>query len=380
MDRLEYITYTANVTTLSPLHIGTGHKLLRDFDYVVHNGRTWRLSENTFLAAQEVEDPKVMHRLMSAPPAQLLQPQDFREDSEYFRYVIKGIPHSQQTGAIVHEQIKTVEDGPYLPGSSLKGSLRTALAWHGWEEKKLRPDRTKIDERRPKFAARDYDHALFGRDPNHDLFRALLIGDSAPVTADHLMLINVRVLTSKGIGKDIPVEVEAIRPNTTFTLPVKIDTRLFSDWARQRKDFRLGGSPEWLLDLARIVRAHAFDRIRRQRAWFSERNDARAVADFYARLEQLSFKDNQFLIQLGWGGGWDSKTLGSRLQSDATFFDWLVMQPKLGLLRDKARDTRKSRLPFPSTRRVAMKRGVQNNKETPGAPLGWLLVELTPGN
>lgn len=375
MDKFDYLTYEAKVTTLSPLHIGTGRELMQDYDYAVHGGKTWRLDETAFLEAQRVEDPAVMRQLMSVPPAQLLKPQDFEADGEYFRYAIKGTPRSQQPGSILREQIKTLDDRPYLPGSSFKGALRTALAWQGWEEKKLKPDRTKIDERRPKFAARDYEHALFGNGPNHDLFRALLIGDSEPLTPDRLMLINVRVLTSKGIGKDIPIEVEAIRSETIFTLPMKIDTRLFSEWARQRKDFRLGGNKDWLLNMAAILRTHALDRIRKQLSWFGKRMDASLIADFYARLEKISFADNQFVVQLGWGGGWDSKTLGSRLQSDAKFFDWLVVQPKLGMLRGKARENRKPGAPFPSTRRVAMKRGSEK-EEMPAASIGWVLVEL----
>lgn len=377
MDKFDYITYDVKVTTLSPLHIGTGRELMQDFDYAVHNGKTWRLDEAAFLEAQKAEDPAVMKQLMSTLPTQLLNPQDFNENSEYFRYVIKCTPRSQQPGSILREQIKTANDCLYLPGSSFKGALRTALAWQGWQEKGLKPERTKIDERRPKFAARDYERALFGNDPNHDLFRALLVGDSDPLGVDSLMLVNVRVLTSKGVGKDIPVEVEAIRPETKFILPMKIDTRLFSDWAHQRKDFRLGGREEWLMNLASLARAHALDRIRKQQAWFKKREGASLVADFYARLEKSSFSENQFLVQLGWGGGWDSKTFGSRLQEDVKFFDWLATQPKLGLLHGKARENRRPGAPFPSTRRVAMKRGA-DKEETPAVPLGWVLVELIP--
>lgn len=375
MDKFDYKTYDVKVTVLSPLHIGTGRELMQDYDYAVHGGKTWRLNETAFLEAQKVEDPAVMQQLMSTPPAQLLQTQDFKEGSEYFRYVIKGTPRSQQPGSILREQIKTAEDRPYLPGSSFKGAIRTALAWQGWEERNLKPDRTKIDERRPKFAARDYESILFGKDPNHDLFRALLVGDSESLGPETLMLVNVKVATSKGVGRDIPIEVEAIRSDKQFTLPVKIDTRLFSEWARQRKDFHLGGNKDWLLNMTGILRAHALERIRKQLAWFRNRRDASLVADFYARLEKLSFAENQFIVQLGWGGGWDSKTLGSRLQENEKFFDWLVVQPKLGLLRGKARENRKPGAPFPSTRRVAMKRD-SGKGETPAAPLGWALVEF----
>lgn len=375
MNNFDYISYTVKVTTLSPLHIGTGRELMQEYDYAVKEGKTWRLNETTLLEDKDAADPAVMRQLMSVPPAQLLQPEDFKDGKKKFRYVISGTPRSQQAGSILREQIKTASDQLYLPGSSLKGALRTALAWHGWQLNGLKPDRTKIDERRPKFAARDYEQALFGNDPNHDLLRAMQVGDSDLHGADRLMLANVRVLTSKGIGKDIPVEVEAIRGDTVFTLPMKIDTSLFSDWARQRKDFRLGGQKDWLLNLAELARAHSLDRIRDQQAWFEKRSVPKLAA-LYAQFGKVTLTENQFLAQLGWGGGWDNKTFGSRLQSDAKFFDWLATHPKLGLLHGKAREARKPGVPFPSTRRTAMARG-KDNTETPAAPMGWALVELT---
>ena len=43
--------YSVEVTTLSPLHIGTGDVLQKGFDYVVHNGRTWVVHADALLDA-----------------------------------------------------------------------------------------------------------------------------------------------------------------------------------------------------------------------------------------------------------------------------------------------------------------------------------------
>ncbi|MCS6910950.1 MAG: type III-A CRISPR-associated RAMP protein Csm5, partial [Anaerolineales bacterium] len=119
MGKFNYQLFEARVLTLTPLHIGTGRELMQDYDYAVHNGQTWRLNESALLDAQNADDPAVMKRLMEVPPAQLLKkPDDFRADSKYFRYIIKGAPRSQQAGSILREQIKTGNDRPYLPGSS----------------------------------------------------------------------------------------------------------------------------------------------------------------------------------------------------------------------------------------------------------------------
>ena len=118
--------YTLDLMTLSPLHIGSGRELLRDYDYVVHRGRTWRIDEDALLDAA-LGQGKFDETLLRRPAAELLQSTDFLPDSALFRYVVRGTPRSKREGARLREQIKDVFDQPYLPGSSLKGAFRTAL-------------------------------------------------------------------------------------------------------------------------------------------------------------------------------------------------------------------------------------------------------------
>ena len=77
---------------------------------------------------QDVDDPRLAEQLARTKPKDLLNPADFHADSGLFRYVLEGTPRSEAEGAVLREQIKTPFGKPYLPGSSLKGALRTALA------------------------------------------------------------------------------------------------------------------------------------------------------------------------------------------------------------------------------------------------------------
>ena len=47
--------YNLKINTLSPLHIGAGQELRQLFDFVVHNGRTYRLNEDAILSAKYEE-------------------------------------------------------------------------------------------------------------------------------------------------------------------------------------------------------------------------------------------------------------------------------------------------------------------------------------
>lgn len=370
----EYRLYDVTVTLLTPLHIGSGRDLLHEYDYAIRQGRTWRINEDALLAMQDVDDPDLAARLATKPPGRLLDEQDFHPDAPFFRYVIKGTPRSGAEGAQLRELLKDAYDRAYLPGSSLKGALRTAVAWHAWGERGLRPERGKLGRRR-QFAARDYEREIFGRNPNHDLMRALHIADSSTVGADRLMLVNARVLHRSGAAAS-PIEMEAIRPDSAFRLTLKLDSALFSDWARQR-GLHLRGA-DWLRQLPTVVRSHTAQRLEEEQAWFTGVDGAERIAGFYKQLSRTKLPAGAFLLQLGWGTGWDSKTFGSRLRADADFLEGILRPTKEGGY-GVARGQRRRGDPFPKSRRVAVQVRSERGRiiERPVSPMGWAVVQMT---
>lgn len=371
----DYQTYHLRITVLTPLHIGNGREMLNQYDYAVYNGRTWRIDENALLEAQNVEDPRIAAMLARTKPAQLLTPQDFREGSPYFRYVLRGTPKSEAEGAVVREQIKDVFDRPYLPGTTIKGALRTALAWYLWEQKKLRPEVSRLNSV-PKFAASGYEHDLFGKNPNHDLLRAMQVADSVFLNTSDLMLVNVRVLTGGG-KPGSPVEVEAIRPQTIIESELKLDTALFSQWAKTRELYL--PNSDALLDFVQIARQHSLEAIQREQIW-ARRLPNEQVGNHYQTMLNYPLQTNQFFLQVGWGGGWEQKTLGDRLKSSEFFMRTILKSKKAG-----GWDVGRGHIPenvydFPTSRRIVMayRRDAQGEvvAEIPALPLGWLLVSV----
>ncbi len=375
MPEPAYIKYKVTLTTLTPLHIGSGVELLNEYDYAVHGGRTWRINEAALLEAQDVDDPSIAARLAQTPPAQLLREADYAPTSPFFRYVIRGVPRSSAPGASLREQIKDAFDRPYLPGTSLKGALRTALAWHAWGRLRLEPAPADLNPRR-EWAAQNLERQIFGPNPNKDSLRALEVGDSAPLPAERLALVNAGVVNRGGLAaKVIPVEVEAVRPETTFTLEMKIDLALFSDWAR-RKGLELAGL-DALLALPQVVQARSRQRARRELEWFSGQAVFKNIRAFYQQLAEARVEPNQFLIQLGWGTGWDGMTFGSRLREQPRLLAQAIERYRL------ARGAYREGDPFPKSRRVAMKLVEQpdgRKAADPAVPLGWALVTLEPLN
>ncbi len=352
--------YTLNMMTLSPLHVGSGRDLLRDYDYVVHRGRTWRVDEDALFDAA-MGDADFDAALIGRPAVELLQDDDYRPGSDFFRYVVKGMPRSQREGAQLSEQIKDAFNRPYLPGSSLKGAFRTAVFDWALAQNPRALDTDRLKQSR-NWVAQPIERSVLGRDPNHDLLRALHVADSAPLDPDDALTIeNAQVVTGKKTGS--PVELEALRPEVRLRTTVKIDLALFTDQAEQ--ELRMGDKLSWLRDLMGLCRARVTPILAAEQAWFARNYPGSPVAAFYSQLHQLvkEMRDERCLLQVGWGGGWHSKTVGPRLSE----------RQKEDVIRSYrlARGRRGRGDPFPSSRRVALDRQGQ-----PVAPFGWLLIEM----
>ncbi len=364
-----YTIFDVTVTPITPLHIGSGKMLLNQYDYALHGKHTWRIDENALMDAQNADDPRLVEMLARTPPAQLLKREDFSANSPFFRYRLSGKPRATGAGAQLQEIIKTVDDQAYLPGSSLKGAIRTAVAWRGWVEKRVNANPRELNRSR-KYAGQNLEKKIMGRNPNHDLLRALHISDSAPAGKDCFIVLNAQVVTKRNLGS--PIELEAVQPDTTFKLTIKLDKQLFSQWARQN-GFWLGGNAAWLNNLAQTVQRHSARRLKNELAWYKERRGAEMTAGFYRQLLNAKLPANACLLQLGWGGGWESKTFGSHLQANAPFMERIIGDYRLAKGKRHKGDS------FPKSRRATVqvikdKHG--KTKQRPAVPLGWVLMEM----
>jgi CRISPR-associated protein Csm5 len=357
--------YTMTLTTLTPLHIGDGDELRLGFDFKPYKGRTYRLDEDQVLQAKE-HKLKPNARGDYPLPGELLDEQDFNKPG-LFRYILRGTPSSEKRDARMSSFIKDVYDRPYIPGSSLKGALRTALAWNGWEEVELHLNRNAIGRRR-NWAGQKLEQKLFGRNPNHDLLRALQVSDlfGPEKPGQGLVVTNALVLLQRKTGS--PIELEALKGDVQFEGTVKIDDTLFEPWAERELGF--ANRRHWLDELMPRTQRHSLARINKLQPWFEDAQGGARIAAFYRKLSQVSLKPNQALIQLGWGTGWDDKTFGSRLQEDQYLFSKIVKDFRLSRGRRQPGDD------FPRSKRVAVQR--KDNKAFPIAPFGWALLEMEP--
>ncbi len=355
-------TYQIVLRTLSPVHIGSGDEWRLGFDFILANGYTWILNEDEVLREKEDQlkpDAKGHYPLLGS----LLTEADLK-NSAFFRYVLRGQPPSIKADARMKPFIKDPFDRPYIPGSSLKGALRTALAWTGWKELHLPPLCREDIEPNRSWAGKPLEKKIFGQDPNHDLLRALQVSDlhGPQKPGEGLVALRAQVLTQK-----------ALVGNVEFRGSLTIDEFLFQPMGRK---LGFADRKPWLDQLFLRAQKHSRARIQRLIKWFEKVGapapSAERIAAFYRQLLNTQLDEDQALLQIGWGSGWDGKTFWTHLQEDRQLFEAIVRDFRL----DKAgkNSKRKPGDPFPTSRRVAVT-GTKDEAK-PAAPFGWVLLEI----
>lgn len=372
--------YACTVTVISPLHVGNGEKWQQDVDFiassspqtrghtvqVLHRQRLFQAVET--LGAEAIED--CFRAIEEGNFADWLRKNGLiKKAGAYSASWPEKWPPRE-----IHAQIRDGFGRPLLPGSSLKGALRTAVLAELTETEAGQSVLRKEVElyagtkpNNPKFADQQLCRRLLGQDPNHNLMRTLSVGDICfapealnlhPVHADRL--VNSNVMQRKFV-----LATEVLCPGAEGTGTVSFD-RYLQRADQEEHCFRFRqqiGLQTLLADIRRRTESAIIHEQKFFRASKGRHNAG--VAAFYEDLQQqhARLEENQAIIQLAWGSGWRAMT-GSLLDEA----DW-KHNPRL---RDNLRLAAKYRdFPFPKSRKV-----VQADNDL--LPMGWVRLTFEP--
>jgi len=401
-------TQTFAVTFLSPVHIGTEEQL-DEHDFVYENGHLIRFRITPILeqiGEQELE--RFVNEGLEAVKDWLRQ-SGLWQQLQLYRSAVPRQPRWNREP--VRPFIADPLLRPYLPGTEIKGAIRTAVAWwllrqmdeqgrQGMKRKvgkRQRNGRIEV-ERDRKWAGQWLEQSLLGIDPNHDLLRSLRVQDSTPVEPYRLKVFPVLVAVRTDRGLQWLQSPRSGQQRSQYTddyqravanfcecldgsvsgvkLTVTSDAFL-SDGEIGKGETRLSVPEElgWeeamrqaVADWKTACNELAKEVARAERNWWKQVKDASQDAgakmvaakmeQFYTELlNRINAEGGEAVfLNLGWGGGWRTKTVTE------LFGDETVQQvvSRYGLDRG-ARSQ-----PFPKTRKVVW-RG--SNEFT---PLGWV--------
>jgi len=257
---------------------------------------------------------------------------DFFDDDvakEYAKYSLR-----QPTGLSLKgerdEILGLIKNGmgePYVPGSSIKGCIRTALATQAVKESS---DRSWIRKSNSKGAFKSLEKSIFRlgeNDPKYDMMKTFSVRDAEITGGEGLYLDMMKTYSMQEDGdmkaKFWSTYAEFLAPETRFKTEISINTRLLNrmvdDGPRdaEEKARRIFGDDledeDAILDTVEEHLSEFASGVLEKDERLSWMFDA--VDEFHEELREEVLSDG-YALRMGFSTGWHSNTVGTALSGD----------------------------------------------------------------
>lgn len=358
-----------SLTTITPIHIGSGRKYSAT-EFLVKGKELYKVDINkVFLKLDEktraefvtrLEDPNF--QLGSFLQGMNIPLSEIKLYSCNLKTDLKtGLPNE------INEYIKT-HGGAFIPGSSIKGSIRTAILYNLIDEK----DIYKIDRIFDLgYRQRDRDREIqtfidgffvgeTNRQPSSysSFLRFLQITDTE--TTNNLSVYSIKALRCerrgwswyKRHGRDVTLFSEVIDAGKNLRAEVSehYDPDIYKKLGLRKKEryIDMANIKEFIYNFSADLIEHEIE--------FSEKYHIDFLSDFYKQVKSKNTKDSP-LLKLGHGSGFLATTIGLKLKKHPQVFE----KVRKGL-RGKSYPYE-----FPKTRKIV----VEEN-----TPLGWVKLKF----
>jgi CRISPR-associated protein Csm5 len=374
---------------MTPLLVGDGHRL-SPIDYMVWKDQVNVLDQRRIFRLL-AKGPRLEGYLTQLKKADKL---DFASWGGFAQnFADRRIPFEHPSAAAYWERSRgdslfiptflSGPNGPYLPGSALKGALRTGMLFARWGNG-APPNLERMQaERLPRRPGEQAEDQALGA-PGNNFMRAVSIADSDPVSNATMRLYMLRTSTLAARGPDryelgwkqaprgaVPgsraedataLFAEMAAPGTAFEGNWKENAYLAQPEVLRLLRWREPVTTARLLDAANRYAARLIA-IQKQ---YAARAGLSLLANTLEQLEQrLADAQTQgpaCLLSMGWGSGLLSKT--GWLETDSPDYRQALGQVPL---YSRALQTG---LPFPKTRRIVF----LGNQ--PAALPGWAILQV----
>ena len=292
---------------VSPVHIGSGQEL-NPFNYVIKNDTLYKISFERLINTMSASEVKSFEDLIdSGDIVKLRQFIADYPDYDISSYTVAVTPaveaacrsnlHNTENQMLINAFLRSANI-PLIPGSSLKGSLRTALLSVTAGKKDLPKPKGYKDER--FFENR----ILNNRDAKNNPFRAIRIRDSF-LDADDIIVSQIKNVLMSGRKKENTIQMMHEISHSVLTgKPVVFDTSIFFDEKLFASGFiKTNFSIE---DFIAACRHFYRDKMEYEHNRFYKGNINEAVS---MQIMNTPMEDNTCFIRLGRFSGVESVTL-----------------------------------------------------------------------
>lgn len=345
------------LTVLSPLHIGSGNKI-SPIEYVI-DGRLYRIDMNSLFKDKNFPIDEFIEKAKDFLYLGNFYPDTVKKHAKYSIEISNELKRNRRT----KEVLEFIKSGGrvYIPGSSIKGAIRTAILYYAIKNDKrlynfsknhLLELSVKGEDRDRKRADDEIENEFFGR-TTHDFMKSMIISDSNLTTPDSLKLQLIRVLSvnvANKLQQKLELLAETLKIDSKFEISIKIDDFYFKEEARE---LGFSNKREYLDNLSQICNEYSKELIEYEIDFFRKFGGYNDIVRFYESLR----KSDDFLLRISWGSGWHSMSIAKIFQEEPFFME----------LRKRFRLGRKGVKIFPKSRKVVVDDRIY--------PLGWIKLE-----
>jgi CRISPR type III-A-associated RAMP protein Csm5 len=320
----------AKITALTPIHIGSGIQAMRDADYLYFEklGKAIMLDADKVLGiigeenvgqwtgvieknAQQIGTPNNKETLydLLAMRKKDLSPEDVALRVLNVRHA--GLDKKSE----LKEQLHNGMNVPLLPGSSIKGAVRTALFAHFVNKNNGNDvrDSQNLTNYKRQFSDAQLIKKYFGDDPNHDMLRLLKIMDThfSQTECYRAETINLKNKAWE-VDARFTQFLEAIPAKSTAFVNFQFDETTERN-AQKQRFFRQNTSllrPEKLFE---IINDHTRDLAEREIKYWVEQDEPDVLGFYLEKLREFVeeikiLQPGECIFRLGWGTGFRNMT------------------------------------------------------------------------
>ncbi len=341
---------------ISPIHIGSGNKYSNK-EFIVKDKKLIRVEIGKIYNAIENDNAKEDFIFFLEEPGMTLKDfigNDIPINSRLYTTNLTN----EKIPSEISEHIKT-NNIPYIPGSSIKGAIRTTFLYYMIGE-------NDIDELRRALqygqnADRILDKIISGntKDSSYsDLLKFLQISDSNYI--DKLEIICEQTLEAAYNGWNWYKRKNNIVQTYIETIPInmKVEGNIIinsSDELLKRLGLYDKGKNLNFDKIKEIIYTFSKNLISYELE-FAKKYNIDFLAIFYENIQKLNSK-NTPVLKIGHGTGFMSTTIGLKLKNDSQLFEKIRMLTK----------GKSYQYEFPKTRKIDVEKHV---------PLGWCKFEI----
>lgn len=375
-------TIKYKVEVLTPVHIGSGYMLPRNTELLVSNDQKQigviDIVKTSKLVGDKMKDwIDNINRGLSV--LQFLKSFEGFNIKDYSKRIISNptIQLDDKYDKQIKEQLFLANGSPVIPGSSFKGSFRTAIFNQLIEKKHIDLKKIHYKDKRGnvKFSDKYLIEKIFGSDPKSDTFRFINATDATFNVKTQLTKTKIINLNDYGwtIDNRKSQLVEVIPPGSKSEISITIADKLYEYNSEKEYIITETGFLQSYDALFQNIREHTIFMISDEIEFINnkilpemERRAEKHIYKFSGHLEELLEKaenldSNSVILRLGFGSGWTFMTSGWIKDKD------LIEREEdynkiIKSIRDRKNRHYSNNIPFPKTRNLLIG----------GVPLGFV--------